>query len=270
MTEKMMSECGIKLNNEQTLFKNKINLTKTIMNVKPKVLFRNDALNNIINGIKNSYSENIFFSEDKNKCLNKYNNKKNINKFRKENILKLPSLSEKNIKIKDFLNKKNKTIEKEKGLLNNHINTDDKRKRYIDNIMQSCCSVVKMNIPKKINNIKECFLCYKLKNNDANYKPSFLYKNKNKKDKSKNIFIKYKRFNYLPSDSLCKKSHKILVSEETMTNYNNKYNEINKNNDNINIDYLISKKIYNRHNLNKYSLHLNTYNFNYEYSNIKH
>lgn len=267
MSEKILSENGIKMNNEQSLFENKINLTKSNIHIKRKVLFRNDALNDVLNGIKNSPSENIFFSEPKTKNINKYNKEKNLNKFRKTNILKLPSLSEKTIKIKDFLNINNKIKkEKEKVIFNKHINTDDKRKRYIDNIMQSCCSVVKMNIRKHTNNIKECFLCYKLRNKDVNYKPIFLYKNK--KNKSQNFISKYKRFNFLPSNSLYKKNMKILVSEETMTNFNNKNKEINKNNDN-NLDYLISRKIYNRSNLEKHNLHLNKYNFNQEYSNIK-
>lgn len=265
MTEKILNEYGIKMNNEQSLFENKINLTKSNIHIKPKVLFRNDALNDVINGIKNSRSENIFFSEPKTRNIN--NKEKNLNKFRKTNILKLPSLSEKTIKIKEFLNINNKIKkEKEKVIFNKHINTDDKRKRYIDNIMQSCCSVVKMNIQKNVNKNKDCFLCYKLRNKDDNYKPIFLYKNK--KNKNQKFISKYKRVNFLPSNSLYKKNIKILVSEETMTNFNNKNKEINKNNDN-NLDYLISRKIYNSSNIEKNNLHLNKYNFNQEYSNIK-
>ena len=265
MTEKILSEYGVKMNNEQSLFENKINLTKSNIHIKPKVLFRNDALNDVINGIKNSRSENIFFSEPKTRNIN--NKEKNLNKFRKTNKLKLPSLSEKTIKIKEFLNINNKIKkEREKVIFNKHINTDDKRKRYIDNIMQSCCSVVKMNIQKNVNKNKDCFLCYKLRNKDDNYKPIFLYKNK--KNKNQKFIIKYKRVNFLPSNSLYKKNIKILVSEETMTNFNNKNKEINKNNDN-NLDYLISRKIYNSSNIEKNNLHLNKYNFNQEYSNIK-
>ena len=70
MTEKILSEYGVKMNNEQSLFENKINLTKSNIHIKPKVLFRNDALNDVINGIKNSRSENIFFSEPKTRNIN--------------------------------------------------------------------------------------------------------------------------------------------------------------------------------------------------------
>lgn len=270
MTEKMLNEYGIKMNNEQSLFKNKMCLTKNNIHIKPKILFRNDALNHVINGIKNSQSENKIFTEEKYKYKNKSNksiNNRNLNSFKKTNKLKLPSLSEKFIKIKNFLNINNR--KNEEKIFNNHmINADDKRKRYIENIMQSCCSVTKMNIPQKkaISN-RECFLCYKLKNKDDNYKPIFLYKNKN--NKIKNIMNRYKRVSNLPSTSSFKKKIKILVSEETMTNYKSIKNETNKNNDN-NVNHLISNKKFHKYNLKKHNLHLNTYNFNYDYyNNIK-
>ena len=47
------------------------------------------------------------------------------------------------------------------------------------------------------------------------------------------------------------------MSEEAMTNFNNKNKEINKYNDN-NFDYLISGKIYNRYSIEKHNLYLNT------------
>ena len=52
----MFSLYGLKMNNEQLLLKNKIHTNNKITNIKPKILFRNDIINNIINGEKNSYT----------------------------------------------------------------------------------------------------------------------------------------------------------------------------------------------------------------------
>ena len=275
----MFSLYGLKMNNEQSLFKNKIitnDANKNITNIKPKILFRNDALNNIINGKKNSYidftEDKILSSEDTKRYINKSNytnNNNNLNSFKKINRLKLPSLSEKSIKINDLINNKKKVLNFKiyEELFNDNINSDDKRKRYINNIMQSCCSVVKMNIPKKNvkDNNKECFICYKSKsrNKSNNYKPTFLYKNKGTKIKV--ITNKYKRIQYMPSKSL-NKNIKLLISEETMTS-NNKKNCKNKNKDNDKnnyLDYLISTKKFDKYNSKKQNVHLNTYNFNYD------
>ena len=263
----MLNICSNKINNEQKLFENKINLGKTNFNIRPKILFRNEKLNRVINGIQKSIYENKMLSEDKITSKIKYIC---FDSFKKTNALKLPSLSEKYMKIKDFLkkNKKNVLNCKKEEEFNNYINTDDKRKKFIDNIMKSCCSVKKMNIPsKQINNIKECFLCYKLKNKDINYKPIFLYKNK--VNYNKNIINEFKRIKFFPMESLNEKNIKILISEETMTKFNNKYNKYkdnNKNTDN-NLDYFDSSKLFNKFNSKMKNFHLSAYNYNSEYKN---
>ena len=267
----MFSLYGLKMNNQQSLFKNKIHTNDNINNIKPKILFRNDKLNNIINGNKNSYKNKILSEDNKifiNKSIYHNNSNININSFRKINRLKLPSLSEKSLKIKALLNNKKKVNFKiYEELFNDDINSDDKRKRYINNIIQGCCSVMKMNIPKKkINdNNKECFICYKSKsrNKNNNYKPTFLYKNK--ENKIINITNKYRRIKFMPSNSLYK-NIKLFISEETNTNNNTKNKNFNnKDNDNYNyLDYLISTKIFDKNNSQNKKLHLNTYNFNYD------
>ena len=274
----MFSLYGLKMNNEQLLLKNKIHTNNNYISIKPKILFRNDTLNNIINGKKNSYTDftenKILSSEDTKRYINKsnYNNNiNNLNSFKKINRLKLPSLSEKSIKINDLKNNKKKVLHFKiyEELFNDHIKSDDKRKRYINNIMQSCCSVVKMNIPKKKlnDNIKEYFISYKSKsrNKNNNYKPTFLYKNKS--TKIKDITNKYKRIQFIPSNSLYK-NIKLLISEETMTNSNkknlkNKHKDNDKDIDNY-LDFLISTKIFDKYNSKKQNVHLNTYNFNYD------
>ena len=280
MEKIIFNDINIKMNNEQFLFENKINLNKE-NNIKPKILFRNDTLNNIINGSKNFQSDHKFpenrkLTENRYNYMNKYsiyNN--NVNTFIKNYKLKLPSLSEKSIKLNDLLNnKKRVTIKKYEEMYNNYNNNNnnnnninrDFRKKYIENIMQSCCSVVKMDVPKKkISNSKECLVCYKLKNQSFNYKPIFLYKNNINKNKKKFNVNKYKKLNIFTSDSLYKNNVKIMVNEETMTNSNIRKNvDDNKNNDNdYDYDFKISSKIFNKFNtknpITNY-FHFNTYN----------
>ena len=260
----MSSKKDIKINNEQFLFQTKIHMNRNNLHIKPTILFRNDTLNSIINKSKSSQNESKKLTEEY--C--NYNNKnykyyKNFNSINKSNILNLPTLSEKSMKINDLLNNRKKYTYNKKydDITYNHNYNEEKRKKYIDNIMQSCCSVVKMNLfKKKINNNKECFICYNLKNHNINYKPIFLYKNN--RNKTKNNFNKYKKI--FPSDSVCRKTVKLLVNEETMTNFQNKKNnKVKTNNNDKEYDFLLSRKIFNKYyskdRINNY-IHFNTYN----------
>ena len=271
MIEKVINKNGIKMKNERLLFENKIFINKDKINVNPKIFFRNDTLNNIINGFKNFDDDNKKLREEKCSYINNYkcNFNKNSNYFKKTNALKLPSLSEKSLKINNIINSNN-TKDKNKRydflFNNNYINSnnDSQKDKYINKIMQSCCSVVKMNLPKKKINGKECFILKKLDNKNISYKPIILYKNRT--SKTRNSINRYKRIKHLPSDSLYKNNIKLLVNEETMTNYNINKNDNTKNNES-NSDFFISSKIFNIKNHIKNYFQLNTHNFNSNYSN---
>jgi hypothetical protein len=275
----------INMNNEHLLFENKININKLTNYAKPKIYFRNDALNNIINGCNNYLTENknienIKLTENKFNYFNKNNiyDKNVINYFNKNKKLRLPLLSERYIKMNESFNSKKIMINKMyEGTYNNDIiNTDSFRKQYIDNIMRGCCSVVKMKLPKKkINNSKEFLIFYRINKNNINYRPIYLYKNKNINPKNKSYSNNYKKFNFLSSDSLKKKIFKILVNEETTTNNNIEYNKSdnNKNDDDYNYDYdfdhMTPKKILNKNNSHKQICNYFYFNNNNDYkSNI--
>ena len=238
----------IKMNNEQSLFENKININKLTNFVKPRILFRNDTLNNVINGSDNYHTENknienTKLTDNKKNYFNKYDiyNKHVLNFYNKSNKLKLPSLSEKIIKIDSLSNKKiliNKRYEE--TFNNDNINSDSYRKKIIDSIMRGCCSVVKMNLPKKKkNNNKECLIWYQLNNKNFNRRLVFLYKNNIIKNKNKSHSSNaHKNLNIITSNSLYRKDGKYLVNEETMTHETKYINtDTNKNND-YDYDYM--------------------------------
>jgi hypothetical protein len=239
---KTISYSENKKKNEKLLFEKKIIINKEENSIGSRLLFRYDTFKDFLNRSKNilkkNNNNNRKLTDNKTKYLNKYDiyNKNVFTFFNKSNKLNLPSLSEKTLKIKEILNNKkrisNKRYEENNINKNNTYNTYYYRNQYIDNIMQGCCSVFKMNLPKKkISNNKECFLYCKL-----NCRPIYLQKHnigrqKNIANRSNN----YKKSKMINSEPLYRKNLKILVNEETMTNASS-YKTIDnyKNNDNKN------------------------------------
>ena len=249
----MFESDGYIINNDQYLIKNKINEInknpRNNINTKSKVLFRNKTINSILNK-KNKFSldykKNRMLSEDILNFINIKDENRNINSFNKF-LLKLPSLSEKLKNVKDLKNSKKKNIINKKfEIMYNSINKDElKRKNYIEKIMKSCCSVVKMKLPKnRINKNYESFEFNLLKNKNNGYKPIILYKNTS----VNNTLSNCNSFRtYLSYDSY-RKDVKQLINAETMTN-NRKNNFQDKNSENLyDSDFLISSKIFNKYN----------------------
>ena len=242
------------INKEKYLFKNKISSlnksSKSFINIKSKVLFRNKTINNIINNYENKNYENLkkqILSED---IMNFFNMKiRNINSFNKF-LLKLPSLSDNSSRSKDLKSKmKRNLINKKFEMIYKNLNRDKfKRKSYMDIIMKSCCNVEKMNMTKnRINNYYKSFDNKRLNNKINGYKHIILYKNKNT-IKNSNL-SNCKSVRSYPLYNSYKKNSKNLVNAQTMTDFNNKDNDENKSNENINDwDFLFSNNIFNKYN----------------------
>jgi hypothetical protein len=294
----MFKRSYIKFNNEQlekVLFENRmsniVGTTKEYKHNKPKVLFRNKTINNIINGNKNRQirEENLEaiilteqFNNSKKKKSKKFN--LNINFLREKSTLALPALSpdkfiKKNNLIKKLrINKIKKASNKKFEIIEKNRNIEDLiKKKIINDLMGSCCSVERIenkisrkNIKFNNNNNDNRFIRYKKESKKIKYNPNYInrfnfnnnYNNDiNKNNKNDN---KYNSYKFYSSYRLPYRFNgKNLVNEETMTYLNNntnisnddKNNENNKDNSKDNIfgntqyentfNYITSKKSFN-------------------------
>ena len=217
----MFKRSYIKFNNEQlekVLFENRmsniVGTTKEYKHNKPKVLFRNKTINNIINGNKNRQirEENLetkilteHFNNSKNKKSKKFN--LNINFLREKSTLALPALSpdkfiKKNNLIKKLrINKIKKASNKKFEIIEKNRNIEDLiKKKLINDLMGSCCSVERIenkisrkNIKFNNNNNDNRFIRYKKESKKIKYNPNYInrfnFNNNYNNDINKNYIL---------------------------------------------------------------------------------
>ena len=300
----MFKRSFIKFNNEQlekVLFENRmsniVGSTKEYKHNKPKVLFRNKTINSIINGNKNRQirEENLEtkilteqFNNSKKKKSKKFN--LNINFLREKSTLVFPALSpdkfiKKNNLIKKLkINKIKKASNKKFEIIEKNRNIEDLiKKKIINDLMGSCCSVERIenkisrkNIKLNNNHINDnSFIRYKKESKKIKYNPNYInrfnfnnnynsdYNNDiNKNNKNDNKYNSYKFYSSYRIPYRIK--GKNLVNEETMTyldnktnisnhdinNENNKYNSKDNINDKKHYEntfyFITSKKCFNK------------------------
>ena len=263
----MFKRSYIKFNNDQLekiLFENRMSniegTNKVYKQNKTKVLFRNKTINNIINGKKNRQIGNenlqaIILTEQFNNSKNK---KRNF--FGEKTTLALPALSSgkaikknnlikklRNDKIKKATNKKFEIIKKNRDI------EDLLKKKLINELMGSCCSVekienkfsrknMKLNKNNNNNNNDNRFIRYKIESNKIKCNPNYINRfnfkfNSNYNNDINKNNINDNKYNALKYYSSYRIPYKIkgknLVNEETMTYLDNKTNISNydKNNE---------------------------------------
>ena len=299
----MFKRSYTKFNNEhleKILFEKRINLVgtnNTYKHNKPKVLFRNKTINTIINGnkIRQIGDENLeaILTEHFNISKKRKNIKSNLNLnfFREKSTLALPELSSgKIIKKNNLINKlrinriKKASNKKFDIIKKNGTFEDLIKKKLINEIMGSCCSVEKIenkcskkNI--KLNNINNNnndnrFIRYKIENKKINNNPNninrFNFNNNNNSNYNNDINKnnindnKYNAFKFYSSYRIPYRiKSKNLVNEETMTYLDNKTNLSHYDNNNeSNKDNIID----NKHHDNTFNYITSKKSFNNQYN----
>ena len=287
----MIKRNDILFNNERNLFETKFfnnnNDNTNIFHTQNRIIFRNKEINNILNKNNNPIKEFKYIENKKldncSNCSIEDKNYKDIFKFNNSNLLKLPTLSEKLMKVKDLITKRRFIINKKFESIYKIINNDEFQKiKYIESIMQGCCNIEKINSPQKnrINNsFKDYDEDYNLSKTNFFYKNNFSFRNKEINNKTN-----YKNFNKI-NNSYNKSINKTNASYNTpqKSNINYYYNNINinkNNNNNFNrykcVRYSPSynlfkkniKKLVNKETMTDFNKDNNMNNCSSDYSNL--